>query len=87
MQYVLVALQYEEASIYSIFIFVISLFGCPLPWMAWAITLFASPPLHATDPVCEEYWLPYQNLCIIFSYLRKIFATVLPKPFGYFPKA
>jgi len=31
MQHVLVVLQQEKSSSYSILIFVISLFGCPLP--------------------------------------------------------
>jgi len=49
MQHALVALQLEKPSSYSIYNFVISLFGCPLPWMPGAVVPFAPPPMHATD--------------------------------------
>jgi len=45
-QHVLVALQYEKSSSDSIFIFVISLFGCPPALDARGRRPF--PPLHAT---------------------------------------
>ena len=44
MQHALVALQLEKPSSYSIYNFVISLFGCPLPWMPGAVVPFAPPP-------------------------------------------
>jgi len=45
MQYVLVALQYEEAPSHNILI----KFWCPLPWMPGVVAPFAPPPLHAAD--------------------------------------
>jgi len=45
----LVALQYEKSSRYSILIFLISLFGCPLLWIPGAVVPIAPyPPLYAT---------------------------------------
>jgi len=49
MQHVLVALQQEKSSSYSIYIFVISLFGCPPALDARGRRPVRPPPLHATD--------------------------------------
>jgi len=46
MQHVLVALQYEKSSGYSIFVFVISLCGCPLRWMCGSPLLKEEATTH-----------------------------------------
>ena len=47
MQHVLIALQYEKSSSYSIFIFVTSLFGCPPALDARSRRPVPSPPPSA----------------------------------------
>jgi len=54
MQHMLVALKYEEASSYSILIFLSSLFGCPLSWMPGTVASLS--PLHNPDSNDEQEW-------------------------------
>ena len=59
MQHVIVDVQQEKPSSYSILTFVISLFGCPLRWMPEAGAPFAPPPC---TPLLGCYALLYSNL-------------------------
>jgi len=53
-QRMLAVLQYEEASSYSILIFAVSLFGCPLPWMDYCLNIFDSITALSTEIVYQS---------------------------------
>jgi len=69
---VLVALQQEKWSSYSILIFVSNSLDAPLPWMPGAVAPF-NPPLHATG---HQHEFIYLNI----SYVWKIKSWVLSAP-------
>jgi len=77
MQHAFIPSQQEKRSSYSILIFLIPPFGCPLPWMSGAVAPFATPSAHNWAEVTKNLWRQIETVIFIFVFIIQFFSLLM----------